>query len=234
MRDFAEIAFADHWIGIRIKIEGVPRVTTSVLAAILSRLEEAFAVIETSEAERLAKELECDQADIATLSEMVSHWRESLRGQMIAVLQAREGSLVIGGLVAAASLYIVEKTIGQTLQEAWKESRAHQKLKELLNRRLGVRANRLCAAVNGLGTILVNNVGAFRLSAEIERSDENQIFLSVVAKAESLVVVNTDSQVEAWRAEASEPPAAAIETAESDHAELLRRLFDDQDAEAGV
>lgn len=222
MDEYSEVAFARNGIGVRIGISGVPVITSGILVAILERLEEVFASIEISESSRLARELNCSLGDLETISNMTTHWRRSLHGRMISIEKAEKGSLYVIGLIAAASYWILEKTIGKTLEEAWAASEANQKLKNFLNRRLTIRTNRLCAAVNGVGPVHVEGVGLFGLRAELQKHN-GRVFLDVVAEAEDLYSVDIESQVEAWRSESTVGLTKSADPRES-LAELQREL----------
>jgi hypothetical protein len=64
---------------------------------------------------------------------------ESLKGQILYIENASEGSIVLGTLVAAASLWVIQNTLGEVTKEAWKETDLRAKLKNLLLTRLHFR-----------------------------------------------------------------------------------------------
>jgi hypothetical protein len=60
---------------------------------------------------------------------------EALRGRALNVGAAHSGCLIIAGTAAALALWVLDKTLGETIKEAWKESTLHSKLTEFLVRR---------------------------------------------------------------------------------------------------
>jgi hypothetical protein len=59
------------------------------------------------------------------------------------VTAVRSGSLILAGLAAGATIWLLEATLGETFKEGWKETSAHKRLKALLGRRIAWRANKV-------------------------------------------------------------------------------------------
>lgn len=53
------------------------------------------------------------------------------------------GSVVIAGVVGAVAKWILDKTLGETVKQAWKKSRLHRRLKKLLSWRSRTKAKRI-------------------------------------------------------------------------------------------
>jgi hypothetical protein len=180
MTPLSELAYAEGSIGIRIRIEGVEWVSSATLTAILLELEGAFSEVEAEEALIIANELDVSVEDIENLDDLIQQWSMTLNGHAIQIERAAKGSLLVGGLIAAVSLWILEKTLGKTLEEAWGESEMHTRLKKALVRRRSVRATKLHRVVRELDPVEVYGVGTFELSAEL-RSTSDRLVLDVLA-----------------------------------------------------
>lgn len=63
-----------------------------------------------------------------------------VRGRAMAYSNAKEGSIVLIGAIGGLSYFILDKTLGQTISEAWAESDANKKLKDFLKKRLSLLA----------------------------------------------------------------------------------------------
>src|SRR6185436_11089596 len=84
---------------------------------------------EGRELETLARDLE----GLPPLALDAARHRLSLRsGEGVLFYSASKGSIVLCGVVAGLSAWILQQTLGETLKEAWVESDMHKKLKRLL------------------------------------------------------------------------------------------------------
>jgi hypothetical protein len=57
------------------------------------------------------------------------------KGLLLHIEHAANGSIILGGIVAAGALWVLENTLGETLKDAWKESETHKKVLALLTKR---------------------------------------------------------------------------------------------------
>jgi len=54
------------------------------------------------------------------------------KGQSLLIKERKSGSVVIEAAIAGIAIYILKTTLGETLKDAWKESKIHEKLKDIL------------------------------------------------------------------------------------------------------
>ena len=63
------------------------------------------------------------------------------RGKALLLEKAEGGSLILGGVVAGLTIWLLSQTLGETLKDAWKESNWHKKLKSILSKDLYKKAD---------------------------------------------------------------------------------------------
>ena len=109
------------------------------------------------------------------------------RGQSVLVEFAAEGSIVITCVVSALALWILNKTLGETIKEAWLTSPLHHHLKEFLSRdripRTQQIAQRLKPRIRGL-----RRLEELPLSVTVEVSEArgiSRITVTVVTPSET-------------------------------------------------
>lgn len=118
-------------VSVRICFDGA--VLSEDLIQILKAVEKAAFSLELQElrgvrsAFPMLPEVALDAAEFRLLKE---------RGRAMAYSNAKEGSIILIGAIGSLSYFILNKTLGQTISEAWAESDAHKNLKEFLKKRL--------------------------------------------------------------------------------------------------
>lgn len=65
---------------------------------------------------------------------------ERRKGKCLLIKRMEGGSFIIEGVVAGLAIYILKETLGETLKEAWKESKLHEKIKDFLLTSIGRRS----------------------------------------------------------------------------------------------
>jgi len=131
-----------HMDEIQIEVHFCQRqsVATSTLTTVLRSIESAIIETEKQEIEVLSDKIK----DIPVVA--IDACYERLRkynGFAYRLSATRSGSVVVVGLVAGVAYYVLDKTLGETLKEAWLESKMHEKIKNLLTDRRNVRAHKI-------------------------------------------------------------------------------------------
>lgn len=65
------------------------------------------------------------------------------RNSSILINELRPGSLIVAASVAGLSIWVLQQTLGETLKEAWLESKGHENLKKFLLKRMGNKRHEL-------------------------------------------------------------------------------------------
>ena len=99
-----------------------------------------------------------------------------LKGQILHLDEAQNGSIVLGGIVAGAAFWIIENTLGETLKDAWKESDLHKQIKEILIKNLQVKPKQIASKVKQL----IEIDDALNLTVDTDISDEGTSSVVVV------------------------------------------------------
>lgn len=147
-------------------------------AALASALELMIQTLQQVE----TNELETYRAELSEIPEAVFDAVRYRMGQFersgLSVSGSRHGSLVIECIPAAMALWLLNVTIGETLKEAWKDSRAHRALKNTLSKHLGAKASEI----------------AERITNPKYGSRGVEVVAEVVQRGTTVVVVATVSQ----------------------------------------
>ncbi len=123
-----------RYTNLRVEVHfvGDQPIPASVIAFALFRVADAIHKADLDELAAARLEL----PDIPSIAHDAAEFRLSkYRAQSFTIDESRRGSLILAG-VALASWFILDKTIGETVGEAWKGSEWHKKLQRLLETRL--------------------------------------------------------------------------------------------------
>lgn len=124
-------------IPIRIHIRGDAFVSAQNLESIIYSVNEAALEVEYHELNIIREEFN-DIPDYIFDSVELNLQRKS--GSTLLIQEAHSGSIVLGGVIAGLTIWLLNITIGTTIKEAWKESGMHQKLKEFLLKKIGTKS----------------------------------------------------------------------------------------------
>lgn len=87
------------------------------------------------------------------------------RGNAFLITEAGRGSVLLGGMAAGLAIWILDRTLGETLKNAWLESDLHERLKDLLLGRFGYKKKALADAIQ-------KQLAERGIEAELEVTDE--------------------------------------------------------------
>ena len=123
---------------------------------------------EGRELETLARDLE----GLPPLALDAARHRLSLRsGEGVLFYSASKGSIVLCGVVAGLSAWILQQTLGETLKEAWVESDMHKKLKRLLLAGSRYKAEAIAQGIEKKRTIALGEQKRVELRANVDTGD---------------------------------------------------------------
>ena len=70
-----------------------------------------------------------------------------LTAQSLNFETASSGSIILGGVAAAVAYWLLDKTLGETVRQAWEESDLHKRIKGFLLTNMRPKANRIAQAI---------------------------------------------------------------------------------------
>jgi len=128
----------NNGLGIEIRLRllkrGPQEIPYSVFRKILDSLNTA--VFESEKKD--LKEIRNEFPKLPNVAfDAASHRLKEYRYSAILIKKLKPGSMIVAGVVAGVSIWILQQTLGETLKEAWLDSEGHQKLKKLLLQRMG-------------------------------------------------------------------------------------------------
>lgn len=117
---------------IRFIFEETESVPIGILSETLSQVENALFRLERADLDALEK----DFPEIpSTLIDAARYRFDYYRGRLLTVQAIDKGSVEVVAAIGALCYWVVEKTIGETFRDAWKESDMHKRLKEFFLQR---------------------------------------------------------------------------------------------------
>jgi len=123
--------------------------SAEALSRSLRRVRDAVIDAEEQELSRYVAELDLDETPLSRreLADLLRNRMAPYKGRSLVITEVGSGSIIWIGLVGAVVLWIVDRTLGETMKEAWKESRLHRQLKGLS---IKVLDEKLHAILNGV------------------------------------------------------------------------------------
>lgn len=88
------------------------------------------------------------------------------------------GSIVLYGFIGPYALYLLDKTIGKTIEEAWLQSELHERFKDFLLTNLGHRNSHISQviaknlAAKNIPSVITANENEISINAQPEKSFE--------------------------------------------------------------
>jgi hypothetical protein len=165
-------------VEVTIHIEGGDAFPAGLVAQTIGIVERSAFTTEAEELEAIFEEF----PDIPELVRDACRQRlNNFRGNTLLVSAAAPGSFVIAATCTALAYWLVEKTLGETVKEAYKESDLHKKLKELLARRLFRRTQNLASTVHNAVFVPVYDP-TIRAEARVSKANPRRV--EVIARLE--------------------------------------------------
>lgn len=153
-------------IEIRIHYVGESFPANAVVATI-QHIESIIYEQERRELETLARDLE-EMPSLAV--DAARHRLGTHSGESILFYSASQGSILLIGAVAGLAGWILDKTLGETLKEAWVESDLHKRIKRLLGARVNYKGENIAAEIERRRAISLGEHQQIELSPHLETS----------------------------------------------------------------
>jgi hypothetical protein len=135
---------------------------------------------------------QCAQEDLAFLRQELrefpvlidagAHRLSKQRGAGALITSAQNGSIVLLGLIAGA-YWLLDKTLGETVKEAWTASPAHAHIFEVLTRRRPKRLRKVAEQIERTSGIVDGN-WAVRVRADVVNDDTIEVDVHVLPAEE--------------------------------------------------
>jgi hypothetical protein len=133
-------------IHLEIRIDSGPFISAGKMAHIIALTQQAAFEMELADMKTLRKEF----GEIPPYIYDAASMRLWLRsGNSFLIKEVHSGSIILGGIAVGLAIWLLEKTLGETLKEAWVESDTHSRLKQFLLTRLDGKRSGLGKAVHG-------------------------------------------------------------------------------------
>lgn len=137
----------DPRLDVLLEVEFVGReFSANLIANMITVIEESAYHVEFAEIGELQGLL--PDADPAVFDAM-RYRATRYRGRAVNVRTARTGSLILMGIVAGLSYWLLDKTLGETVKEAWKKSGRHDQLVKFLSERRWKKAEAIVDRLGG-------------------------------------------------------------------------------------
>ncbi|HUU89129.1 MAG TPA: hypothetical protein VMX17_15450 [Candidatus Glassbacteria bacterium] len=128
----------NHGLGIEIEVQlhqkGPEELPYAVFRKILDSLNNSVFESEKNELDAIQKEFP-DLPDVAF--DAAKYRLKQYRYSAILIKELRPGSLIVAGCAAGVAIWVLQQTLGETLKEAWIDGQWHQKIKNILLKRMG-------------------------------------------------------------------------------------------------
>lgn len=126
------MASRDDVLPIRLYFDSSEGTSAGLLIDVVSALEQSLFELAEEDLRRAREELPIP----AAIADAALYRLRQYRGQSLQVMSAESGSIVLGAAVAGLTIWLLEKTLGETFGEAWKETEAHHQLKGWIRTRI--------------------------------------------------------------------------------------------------
>lgn len=133
-------------ISINLKIDYPQKeIPSIIITRAINNLEEAIYNSEYYETMLLTTQCVFEEPiephDIPQLfRSAIDYGYDQSKGINLTISSINQGSVIIEGAIVGIALYILKNTLGETLKEAWKKTKAHEKIRDILLSRRDTRA----------------------------------------------------------------------------------------------
>jgi hypothetical protein len=138
----------------------------------MGALNAAALYSETSDLRRIQQELPDIPAKAVTDAFDLLRQEDFYADSAILIRSTRPGSLVISVTVAGVAMWVLEKTLGKTIEEAWKETEMHKRIKTLLSGKSRTKREEIADKA----IFLIEKMMPFEVVIERKPNDEDSIF----------------------------------------------------------
>lgn len=129
---------------VELRFQGAESFPAQLILGAIEATERAIARSETEDIDALQNEFK----DLpAPIFDAMRYRIGELTGRALNFNHASSGSLILGGVAAALSFWLLDKTLGETVKQAWESSDLHGDMKGFLETRLRRKAERIARDV---------------------------------------------------------------------------------------
>lgn len=146
-------------LAIEVRFVGQESFAVGVVAKWLTQIERAVFNSERDDIEALQQALGPEIP--APYFDAIRYRFDSLRGRTVNISYASNGSIILLSFVGAASMWLLDKTLGEAVKESWKQSSWHQKATSVLSARMMPKARKLAATFERIEPTLDHEGGHF-------------------------------------------------------------------------
>lgn len=136
----------EEFIDIRIELRfvGSSRFPARLVLGAIEAAEFAIKQAELDEIEELAREF---PGIPAAAFDAMRYRAQTLTAQALNFETASTGSIILAGIAAGLAYWLLDKTLGETVRQAWEESELHARIKQFLLKRLKTKANTIASNI---------------------------------------------------------------------------------------
>ena len=185
-----------------------PATPALLIADVLESVNNAVYESESDELEALSQRF----SDLPQVTLDAARYRiENYRQTALLIESGSKGSLIVLGTTALLALWLLDKTLGETIKEAWKQDEWHNKLKDYLTENLAAKANAIAENIRRqLQSLSHHRPWRRRSDRRLELSVEVQVSLEpgkarIMVGVKSLTQDLPPSQL-SFRASTPKPP----------------------------
>jgi hypothetical protein len=133
----------DYDIVIRIRLAGDGAIEAKVMIDALDIAEGALYESDRNDVAQAARELRLPNVVRDASLERLRHYRH----QRLLLEEAQTGSIVLVTVIAAVSLFVLEKTIGEAFADGFKETRAYGDLRDFFRNQIDAKTHYIAEAL---------------------------------------------------------------------------------------
>ncbi len=133
-------------LGVAIHFEGEEGVDAGTFAAVVRDVDRALLEIAVEDLRALRRQAVAPELAI----DAAIGRAQDYRGSALRIDSASSGSIILFGAAGALTLWLLEHTVGKTLEEAWADSLLHRTLRDWLSSRLDSQATKAAARISRL------------------------------------------------------------------------------------